>query len=210
VEGVTGATERVRRRRRTPEQAEAEIVGAAETLLRERPFRDLTVDEVMRRTELSRPSFYVYFRDRHHLVLKVVERIQTEMMAVADTWFKGGRDGPAEIRETLEQIAVAYREHGPVLQALSDAATDDERVQTVYEGMVDVYVHAVAEHIEREAAAGNALPLDAQETAKAVVWMIERYLLRELGGGDAGEARELAATETLAAILNRTIYGRDA
>ena len=45
--------------------AEAEIVGAAEALLRERSFRELTVDEVMRRTDLSRPSFYVYFRDRH-------------------------------------------------------------------------------------------------------------------------------------------------
>jgi len=61
-----------RRRRRTPEVAEAEIVGAAEALLRERSFRELTVDEVMRRTDLSRPSFYVYFRDRHHLMLKVV------------------------------------------------------------------------------------------------------------------------------------------
>ena len=51
-----------RRRRRTPEVAEAEIVAAAESLLRERSFRELTVDEVMRRTDLSRPSFYVYFR----------------------------------------------------------------------------------------------------------------------------------------------------
>jgi AcrR family transcriptional regulator len=37
--------------------AEREIIAAAEELLRERPFRDLTVDEVMRGTELSRPSF---------------------------------------------------------------------------------------------------------------------------------------------------------
>ena len=68
-----------RRRRRSPEVAEREIMAAAEELLRERPFRELTVDEVMRRTELSRPSFYVYFRDRHHLVLRVVERFGAEM-----------------------------------------------------------------------------------------------------------------------------------
>ena len=58
--------------------AEAEIVAAAEALLRERPFRELTVDEVMRRTDLSRPSFYVYFRDRHHLILRVVEHLGNE------------------------------------------------------------------------------------------------------------------------------------
>ena len=56
-----------KRRRRSPESAEREILDAAESFLRERPFRDLTVDEVMARTTLSRPSFYVYFRDRHHL-----------------------------------------------------------------------------------------------------------------------------------------------
>ena len=76
-----------RRRRRTPEVAEQEIIAAAEALLRERPFRELTVDEVMRRTELSRPSFYVYFRDRHHLVLRVVEHIGGELYTMADRWF---------------------------------------------------------------------------------------------------------------------------
>ena len=184
-------------------------MAAAESLLRERPFRDMTVDEVMRRTDLSRPSFYVYFRDRHHLVLRLVERIQTEMLAHADTWFKGGRDGPAEIRATLASVAVAYRQHGPVLQALSDAAADDERVQAVYETMIQVYVTAVSDHIERELAAGKALALDPTESAKAFVWMIERYLLRELGGGQAGEERERAAVETLCRILSRTVYGRE-
>ena len=36
-----------RRRRRSAEEAEREIIEAAEALLRERPFRELTVDEVM-------------------------------------------------------------------------------------------------------------------------------------------------------------------
>ena len=75
--------------------AEREIIAAAEELLRERPFRDLTVDEVMRRTELSRPSFYVYFRDRHQLVLRVVERLGAEMLEMSARWFEGaGPGGP--------------------------------------------------------------------------------------------------------------------
>ena len=35
------------RRRRSPAEAENEILRAAESFLRERPFRDMTVDEVM-------------------------------------------------------------------------------------------------------------------------------------------------------------------
>ena len=86
-----------RRRRRTPEVAEAEIVAAAEALLRERSFRELTVDEVMRRTDLSRPSFYVYFRDRHHLMLKVVEHIGAELRTMSQRWYTGSGDGPAQV-----------------------------------------------------------------------------------------------------------------
>src|SRR5215211_1653038 len=93
-----------RRRRRTPEVAEREIVAAAEELLRERPFRELTVDEVMRRTDLSRPSFYVYFRDRHHLVLRVVEHLGAELFQMSDRWLRGNGDGPDLARQALDGI----------------------------------------------------------------------------------------------------------
>jgi TetR/AcrR family transcriptional regulator, ethionamide resistance regulator len=185
-------------------------VTAAESLLRERPFRDLTVDEVMRRTELSRPSFYVYFRDRHHLVLKVVERIQSEMLEIASTWFRGGRDGPMEIRVSLEGIVVAYRTHGPVLRALSDASTEDPRVEQFYGAMMQTYTSAVAEHIAAEQQAGKALACLPEETATALVLMIERYLLRELTWGPVGAQRETQVVDVLCTILTRTIYGRDA
>ena len=101
---VPSDSEPRRRRRRTPEVAEQEIIAAAEALLRERPFREMTVDEVMRRTDLSRPSFYVYFRDRHHLVLRVVEHIGGELFTMADRWFKGEGDGPELAREATEGI----------------------------------------------------------------------------------------------------------
>ena len=111
-----------RRRRRTPEAAEREIVDAAEALLREKPFRELTVDDLMRRTGLSRPSFYVYFRDRHDLVLKVVEHIGGELFAMSERWYAGTGDGPALVREAIDGVVGVFAEHGPVLRALADAA----------------------------------------------------------------------------------------
>src|SRR3954453_17993450 len=113
-----------RRRRRTPEGAEAEIIAGAEELLRERPFRDLTVDEVMRRTELSRPSFYVYFRDRHHLILRIVERLGGEHQAIADLWYGRRGSGPEQIREAVSATVAVWERDGAVLHALADAAAD--------------------------------------------------------------------------------------
>src|SRR5215210_1683897 len=132
--GAVAAREeqRVVRRRRTPEVAQREIVAAAEALLRERPFRELTVDEVMRRTGLSRPSFYVYFKDRHELVLRVVEHLQAELLAVANRWYESLGGGAPVLQEALEGFVRVYGEHSAELRALADAATDDPDVEAAY------------------------------------------------------------------------------
>jgi TetR/AcrR family transcriptional regulator, ethionamide resistance regulator len=185
--------------------AEAEIVGAAEALLRERPFRELTVDEVMRRTELSRPSFYVYFRDRHHLILRVVEHIGAELRTMSQRWYTGSGDGPALAREAMEGIVDVYGEHGPVLRGLADAAADDPEVERVYTALVQSFIDVTVRHIEAERESGRVLPLDAHETASALVWMMERYLNLSLGR-EPYPSRETVA-ETLATIWTRVLYG---
>jgi TetR/AcrR family transcriptional regulator, ethionamide resistance regulator len=200
-----GGVESARRRRRTPEVAEAEIVTAAESLLREKPFSALTVDEVMRRTDLSRPSFYVYFRDRHHLILRVVEHLGAELRTMSQRWYTGAGDGPALAREAMEGIVEVYAQHGPVLRALADAASDDPEVEQVYGGLVHSFVEVTTRHIEAEIAAGRVPPLDASEIARALVWMMERYLNRSLGHLPAETPRE-TVTETLTTIWTRVLY----
>jgi TetR/AcrR family transcriptional regulator, ethionamide resistance regulator len=195
-----------RRRRRTPEVAEREIIAAAESLLRERPFRELTVDEVMRRTELSRPSFYVYFTDRHQLVLKVVEHLCGELFTMSDRWLRGTGEGPEIAREALDGIVAVYVEHGPVMRALADAAADDRGVDQAYNALVQTFIDATARHIEEEIAAGRMLPFDARETATALVWMMERYLNLSLGREPLTPHETVA--DTLATIWTRVLYGR--
>ena len=202
-----GRPARGRRRRRTPAEAEREIIAAAEALLRERPYRELTVNELMRRTELSRPSFYVYFRDRHQLVLRVVELLGGELFTMSERWLRGTGDRRAVARDALEGIVSVFAEHGPVLRALADAATDDPRVEQAYGNLVQSFVDATARFIEDEVAAGRVLPLEPRETAKALVWMMERYLSLSLGR-EPLTPRD-AVVDTLATIWVRVLYGSD-
>jgi AcrR family transcriptional regulator len=194
-----------RRRRRTPEIAEREIIAAAEAFLREQPFRALTVDEVMRRTDLSRPSFYVYFRDRHHLVLRVVEHLGSELFSMSERWLRGTGEGTQLAREALEGIVEVYAAHGPVMRALADAAADDPGVEEAYTAIVESFVQATARHIEDEIAVGRILPVDPRETAKALVWMMERYLNLSFGREPATSPQ--AVTATLTTIWTRVLYG---
>ena len=197
-----------RRRRRTPEVAEREIIGAAEELLRERPFRELTVDEVMRRTDLSRPSFYVYFRDRHHLVLKVVERLTAESADMADIWYRAEGSGRELIREATAGVVAVFERHGAVLEALADAAADDREVELAYRGAQDFFVEATTRHLEREIEAGKMLPCNAAETARALCIMNENYLRTVLGRNPTVEPAEVV--DALCTIWVRTLYGEQA
>ena len=195
---------RSRRRRRTPEAAQREIIEAAERLLRERPFRELTVDEVMRRTGLSRPSFYVYFKDRHDLVLRLVEQLGAELLAMADRWFTGEGEGSQLIHAALEGAIEVYAEHSAVLRALADAAVDDRDVEAAYGSLVQGFVDATADRLQEEVARGEIAALDAEETAKALIWMTERYLYHAFGAERPVPLGR--CVQTLTAIWSRALY----
>jgi TetR/AcrR family transcriptional regulator, ethionamide resistance regulator len=201
---ITKSDTSLPRRRRTPESAEREILDAAESFLRERPFRDLTVDEVMARTTLSRPSFYVYFRDRHHLAVRLVEGIGEALFEMANRWLEGTGDPREDVRESLRGIATVYDEHGLVLHAIADAAGHDPEVERVYYGLIERFVTATTMRIEVDLAACRVAPLDAAPTAGALVWMSERYLLMTLGRLPKEPVDTVV--DTLATIWVRTLY----
>ena len=67
---------------------------------------------------------------------------------------------------------------------------------------------ATARPNEAEMDAGHVLPLDARETAKALIWMEERYLISSLGRTPTTAPETVV--ETLAAIWTRTLYGAPA
>jgi TetR/AcrR family transcriptional regulator, ethionamide resistance regulator len=195
----------VRRRRRTPEAAQREIIEAAERLLHERPFRELTVDEVMRRTGLSRPSFYVYFRDRHDLVLRVVEHVGRELFQRADIWLGISGAGPDGVRRGMEGVVEVYGQHAAALRALADAAADDPDVEQAYGALIQGFVDSTAERIAAEMRAGIIAPeLDAAEISKALTWMCERYLYNAFAP-DRRVPHD-RVVETLSQILTRVLY----
>ena len=193
-----------RRRRRTPAEAEHEILDAAEGFLRKRPLRELTIDEVMSETSLSRPAFYVYFRDRHELVLRLIEQLAGELMDMSARWLRGSGDPREDLRAAIDGVVSAYARHGPVLRAYADAAADDPSVEETYRGLVERFVDATASHIRAETRSGVIKGLNARRTAAALVWMNERYLSHCLGTEPQLRPRDVA--ETLYNIWLRTLY----
>jgi AcrR family transcriptional regulator len=197
-----------RRPRHDPKDSEREILEAAERLMRERPFREVTVDALMRQTGLKRTAFYVHFRDREDLVLRITQLIGAELFDMTDRWLQG--DQPEEdLRSALNGVAAVFVNHGPVLRAVADAATSDAAVETVYRALVQSFVDATARHIREEQAAGRTpADLDPDHTAGALIWLNERFLSETLGRYPQGDQAQLV--ETLYRIWYATLYAPSA
>ncbi len=171
----------------------------------------------MARTGLSRPAFYAYFGDRYELVTRLLEGIGGLLFAVDRRWLVGdpgsGReDSVAVLRDALRRGSETFERYGPVLRAISDAASHDERVEEVYRfGLIERLTAAVAARIARDVEAdispGNLVP---EETARALVLMTERYMIDAFGRpseqkrGDHGRV-----VRTLETVWISTLYGPD-
>ncbi|HSP38278.1 MAG TPA: TetR/AcrR family transcriptional regulator [Frankiaceae bacterium] len=196
------------RQRRRPEDAEREIVGAAESLLREGSYADLTVANVMTRTGLGRSSFYVYFADLPALLRTLAARIEGEFLEVSEVWLTGPGDQAASRRSTAGIVAV-YVRHGPVLKALADAAATQPEVEEIFRwGVVQHFIDAVAVRCEEQYAAGRFPHLLPRPVCHALVLMTERYLADTLGRSPAEDPEAVAAA--LNVVWSKVLYGQDA
>jgi AcrR family transcriptional regulator len=195
------------RQRRRPEDAEREILDAAEALLREGSYADLTVANVMARTGLARSSFYVYFADVPALLRRLASRIEGEFLEVSDVWLTGPGDEDASRRSTAGIVAV-YVRHGPVLKALADAAATQPEVEEIFRwGVVQHFIEAVAARCEEQYAAGRFPHLLPREVCHALVLMTERYLADTLGRNPGADPTAVAAA--LNVVWSKVLYGRD-
>jgi AcrR family transcriptional regulator len=192
------------RRRRQPQEAEAEILDAAEALLRERSLDELSVTSVMERTTLSRNAFYVYFRDRYELVARLVERLRREADSTMAAFSDPDRGVSPAGREALAAAARLYSEHGELLLALSEAAGRDPDAARAWSEFVEPSHTAVLARVREEMRRGTIRDLDPEPTVRALVAMNRACFFQELVGKPNADIDALV--DTLHAIWVRALY----
>jgi len=166
----------------------------------------MTIDGVMSRTGLSRPSFYEYFRDRNHLVVKLTERLGARNRAIGEPWLLG-QDSVEDLRRAMRDLAQFYVTEGHLLRALSDAATGDRQVETSYRRMTETIIDGVAQRIRADVARGRIAlnGIDPHNIASALILMNEGYLIEKLGRQPQADPAVVA--DTLLTIWLRVLYG---
>jgi AcrR family transcriptional regulator len=182
-----------------PRQARREattltIMDAVETLLAERPYAELRVEDVMAASGMTRTAFYRYFPDLESVLLALLARVGVEIAEAANKWLLLEADPDAGILEAATGLAEVWSRHWALLLAFSDAATSGSRVQVAWHELIESFLEPVERRFDDLARRGRTALAHPAETARALVWMNERYLFETFARNRSVTVEEAAAT----------------
>jgi AcrR family transcriptional regulator len=189
------------RRREQRENTRREILAAADRLLREHPYRDLSVDLLMAQTGLTRTAFYRHFDDVPGLVLRLLQDVGREVYEVGARWVASTLDFPEAAREGLAGIVDFFVRHGRLVRAVSDAAATDEQIEQGYKAFMTAFTEMIGEGLDQLVERGQLKVPDTHALALALNLMNEAYLLEQFG-------REPLADRDIALATLETVWLR--
>ncbi len=199
--------------RREHQTERREILAATDRFLRERPYRELSVQALMTQAGLGSPEFYRHFDDVTDLLVSLITEKGGELYGVAQRWLQDAQiEQQAELGLNraahfwLRAIVEFFYRNGPLVRAFNAAATTNERIERAYNDFLDRYTELTAIGLERMIAEGRIEPLDPWPVARALNLMNERYLLDEFGHGTDGDPE--VALNTLETIWLRALAPR--
>jgi TetR/AcrR family transcriptional regulator, ethionamide resistance regulator len=200
---MTVAAQRTRRRQQR-EETRAQILHAAQELLQERSFRELSVDALMSRAGHTRTVFYRHFDDVPSMVLALIAEVGAELVVLGEEWERVEHTSPDEARARLALFVDFHVRNGRLIRAVVEAAHHDELVQEAYEAMFEGFVGLTARAIRQRIDSGDVEPIDADEVARALIWMLTGYLIDRLGGDEPSDPQRVL--ETVWTIWTRTLF----
>lgn len=192
--GTNGLDGAAVRRRRPPAEARDEIAQAANAFLQAHRFRDMTVEAVMRRTQMARPSFYVYFSGRHDVVAHLVQDAARELLEVANATCDTPGAPVDRLDGFLHAFVDACCEKRHVIRAMADAACTCEDIERTRDELVLGTAACVARMMRSDHADGDRDWPDPESAALALVSMLEGYLLHAAGMRDVSVALGTVST----------------
>lgn len=179
-------------RQRRLDTAEA-IRQATATLLLERRWAALSVDDVARAAGLSRTAFYRFYPDLGAVLQDLLAGLVRELAAANAVYLVGAAAQPAiaggddrrsaladradALGRALTATAAIFHERRHLLTALIDASAADDDLERAYRRAVGTFIAATERRIRADQTAGLVDDdVDPPTTAACLVWMTERVL----------------------------------
>ena len=178
---------------------EGRIASTLEELLRGGlTYTELSVEQIAQAAGISRSTFYLYFRDKVDVLLRMSGSLRSRSYEIAEAWRPCGPGGGIDgLTRTYELIMRHYREHTALLSAIHEVAAYDPAVRDSWSAHQDRFIDNLVVLLKEEQRAGRTpADIDPHLAARTIVQgggeVITRQVIGGDGGDDAAVARELA------------------
>lgn len=154
---------------------------------------------------LTRTIFYRYFDDLADLVVQLLDETGAELYEHEQHLAEAGVHDSEGIRRALEVPVHSFSLHGPLLRAIAEAASHDERIDAAYRTVVQRFEPLIEANLRSLSGRGRTHVADPAQTARALNLMNVAYLLDVFGVSEQKVSREVAL-RTLAEIWAGAIF----
>jgi AcrR family transcriptional regulator len=181
-------------------EARRRIVAATAELLRDRPFRELTVEAVMAAAGLARTVFYRHFDSLADVVLSLLDEAVADAELVA--YSAEHPEAPEVLYAMLERGVDLWVEHGHLLAAVEEASHHDPAVERAYRAAFERSVQSSATMLAKGVENGHYV-VEPRPLARALLHMNGAYLADALVRSPQPDREE--ALRTLWTIWSRIL-----
>ena len=194
----------------TPRKSECTrqaIFEAAVEFLWVRPFREMKVADLTTIAGCSRSAFYQYFGDLHTLMDTLLTSLSEDLFVAATPWFEPTGEPAASLQQSMSALVRVCHQRGPILRAVVDASTTDERLERSWLEFIGKFDDAVTANIEQHQARGLIAAFDARPVAVALNQLDVAMLIKAFGSHPRSNPDTVC--DALVRIWVSTLYGRD-
>ena len=98
------------------------IIAAASALFVEKSYTEVTVDDILVRADVSRPTFYRYFSSKFDLAISLVRAKGAESLAPFEAFVASADVRPAAVRALIRTIMDFYESNNALVRVMTEIA----------------------------------------------------------------------------------------
>ncbi|MFK3980595.1 TetR/AcrR family transcriptional regulator [Micromonospora sp. NPDC050397] len=187
-------------------EIQARILTAVETLLAggER-FTDLGVQRIIEEAGIANSTFYMHFRDKTEVLLRLTEKLKTTSYGKVTGWEPESADPFQTMVEILHDVIRMYREQAHLLRAVLEVAAYDEAVRDFWNDELERHLVLGRRFLETAQRDGTTSADVRIDTAVRVfvhggIQAIAHHIATGDPADDAAVAREIAEIQWFGAF----------
>lgn len=185
---------------------ESRLLKATEALLEEgNTFATLTVEQLAKEAGIARGTFYLHFKDKGELVVRLMDYFVEELGENLGTWTSNAAAaGRKDVTDSVQLMIDSFYKHKAIIIAVRDTMAHDKNVERIYFDMMEKIVRMAQDSTAIIKQRGMSRDKTSDEEARALAIVITLYSTYMLDKLDTKAIKK--TSEALGYICESTIF----